>query len=63
MVPLYSLSIEYVNFNLKYEISTGSVFFSILSVNCSHVCVIYVKINEKILNGGLEVSLSIYIYI
>ena len=33
--------------------------FSILSVNCSHVCIIYVKIHEKISSGGLEVSLSI----
>ena len=33
--------------------------FSILSVNCSHVCIIYVKIYEKILSGGLEVSFSI----
>ena len=43
------------------EILTGSVllFFSILSVNCSHVCIIYLKIYEKISSGGLEVSLSI----
>ena len=33
--------------------------FSILSVNCSHVCIILVKICEKISSGGLEVSLSI----
>ena len=33
--------------------------FAILSVNCSHVCFIYVKIYEKISSGGLEVSLSI----
>ena len=33
--------------------------FSILSVNCSHVCIIYVKIYEIILSGGLEVSFSI----
>ena len=32
-----------------------------LSVNCSHVCFIYVEIYEKISSGGLEVSLSIYI--
>ena len=32
---------------------------SILSVNCSHLCIIYVEIYEKILSGGLEVSLSI----
>ena len=32
---------------------------SILSVNCSHVCIIYLKIYEKISSGGLEVSLSI----
>ena len=31
----------------------------ILSVNCSHACIIYVKIYEKISSGGLEVSLSI----
>ena len=30
--------------------------FYILSVNCSHVCIIYVKIYEKISSGGLEVS-------
>ena len=43
------------------EILTGSVqsIFSILSVNCSHVCIIYVKIYEKISSGGLEVSFSI----
>ena len=43
------------------EILTGSVIFdfSILSVNCSHLCIIYVKIFEKILSGGLEVSFSI----
>ena len=35
--------------------------FSILSVNCSHVCIIYVKIYEKLSSGGLEVSLSIHI--
>ena len=34
--------------------------FSILSVNCSHVCIIYLKIYEKMLSGGLEVSFSIY---
>ena len=33
--------------------------FSILSINCSHVCIIYVKVYEKISSGGLEVSLSI----
>ena len=43
------------------EILTGSVYliFSILSVNCSHVCFIYVKIYEKISSGGLEISFSI----
>ena len=35
------------------------MYFSILSVNCRHVCIIYVKIYEKILGGGLEVSFSI----
>ena len=34
--------------------------FSMLSVNCSHVCFIYVKIYEKISSGGLEVSPSIH---
>ena len=34
--------------------------FSILSVNCSYLCIIYIKIYEKILSGGLEVSFSIY---
>ena len=33
--------------------------FSILNVNYSRVCIIYVKIYEKISSGGLEVSLSI----
>ena len=33
--------------------------FSILSVNFSHVCIIYFKIYEKMSSGGLEVSLSI----
>ena len=32
---------------------------SILSVNCSHVCIIYLKICDKISSGGLEVSFSI----
>ena len=31
-----------------------------MSVNCSHVCFIYVKIYEKISSGGLEVSFSIH---
>ena len=31
-----------------------------LSVNFSYVCIIYVKIYEKISSGVLEVSLSIY---
>ena len=30
-----------------------------MSVNFSHVCIIYVKIYEKMSSGGLEVSLSI----
>ena len=34
--------------------------FSILSINCSHVCIIYDKIHGKISSGSLEVSLSIY---
>ena len=37
-----------------------SIDFSILNVNCSHVCIIYAKIYEKISSGGLEVSLSIF---
>ena len=40
-----------------------SIDFFILSVNCSNVCIIYVKIYEKISSAGSEVSLSIYIYI
>ena len=28
--------------------------------NCSHLCIIYVKIFEKIFSGGLEVSFSIH---
>ena len=44
------------------KILTGSVYliFSMLSVNCSYVSFIYVKIYEKISSGGLEVSLSIF---
>ena len=43
------------------EILTSFVYLiSILSVNFSHVFIIYVKIYEKILSGGLEVSLSIF---
>ena len=62
MVPLYSLSIEHVNFNLwKLNFDRYSLIdFSILSVNCSHLCIIYVKMLEKTLSGGLEVSFSIY---
>ena len=58
---LYSLSIEHVNFNLwKWDFDRLSLIdFSILSVKCSHLCIIYVKIFEKILSGGLEVSFSI----
>ena len=37
------------------------IIFSILSVNFSHVCIICVKIYEKMSSGGLEVSLSIRI--
>ena len=61
MVPLYSLSIEHVNFNVwKWNFDRFSLIdCSILSVNCSHLCSIYVKIFEKILSGGLEVSFSI----
>ena len=40
-------------------IGSVQLIFFILSVNCSHICMIYVKIYEKILSGGLEVSLSI----
>ena len=47
----------------NYEIKNFDRFclfdFSILSVYCSHVCFIYVKIYEIISSGGLEVSLSI----
>ena len=32
-----------------------------MSVNCSHVCIIYVKIYEKTSRGGLDVSFSIVI--
>ena len=62
MVPLYSLSNEHVNFNLwKWDFDRFCLFdFSILSVNCSYVCFIYVEIYEKISSGGLEVSLSIF---
>ena len=34
-----------------------------MSVNFSHVCIIYVKIYEKMSSGGLEVSLSIVIFL
>ena len=54
MVPLYSLSIEHVSFNLND--------LSILSVNCSHLCIIYVKIYEEISSGGLAVSFTIACY-
>ena len=42
------------------EILAGSVYliFSILSVNCSHVCFIYVKIYEKISSCGLRVRFA-----
>ena len=33
--------------------------FSILRVNCSHLCIKYVKVFEKVLSGDLEVSFSI----
>ena len=32
-----------------------------MSVNFSHLCIINVKIYEKMSSGGLEVSLSIYV--
>ena len=35
---------------------------SILRVNYSYVCFIYTEIFEKMLSGGLEVLLIIYIY-
>ena len=61
MVPLNSLSNEHINFNLwKWNFDRLSLInFSILSENWSHVSIIYVKIYEKILSGGLEVSFSI----
>ena len=61
MVPLYNLSIEHVNFNLcKCNFDRFCLIdFSILSVNYSHVCIIYGKIYEKKSSGGLEASLSI----
>ena len=31
-----------------------------MSINFSHVCIIYFKIYEKMSSGGLEVSLSIF---
>ena len=63
MVPLYSLSIEHVNFNLwKRNLNRFSLIdFSILCVNCSHVCIIYVKIYEKILRFYIIDSLSLYV--
>ena len=36
-----------------------SIDFSIVSVNFSHVRIVYIKIYEKMSSGGLEVSLSI----
>ena len=61
MVPLYSLSTEHVIYNLlQWNFDRFCLInFFILSVNFSHVCIIYAKIYEKILSGGLEVSLSI----
>ena len=61
MVPLYSLLFEHVKLNLwKWNFDRFcSIDFPILSVNCSHVCIIYVNIYVKISSGGLEVSLSI----
>ena len=44
---------------LKVTDYAALINFSILSVNCSHSCIIYAKIFEKILSGGLEVSFSI----
>ena len=63
MVPLYSLSIEHVICLYENEIFDRFcvIIFSILSVNCSHKCIIYFWIYKKISNGGLKVSLSIYI--
>ena len=60
LYTVYQLSMLFSIF--KNEIFTGSVqlIFSILSVNLSHVRIIYVKIYEKMSSGGLEVSLSIY---
>ena len=59
MVPLYSLSIKHVLSNFD---RVCFIDFSILSVNCSHVCIIYVQIYEKISSGGFEVLFSFYMY-
>ena len=58
----FTIWIEHVNFNLwKWNFDRCCLIdFSILSVNCSHACIIYVKIYAKISSGGLAVSLSIY---
>ena len=42
------------------EILTHSIELTILSVNFSYVCFIFVEIFEKMSSGGLEVSFSIY---
>ena len=61
MVPLYSLSTEHVIFKLcQWNFDRFCLIdFTILSVNFSHVCIICVKIYEKISSGGLEAR-SVY---
>ena len=59
LYTVYQLSILLSIYENEILTSFVELFFSILSVNCSHVCMIYVKIYEKISSGGLEVSLSI----
>ena len=61
LYTVYQLSIILIYEHKVLTVSV-SLIFSILSVNCSHVCIIYVKIYEKISSGGLEVSLSIFLY-
>ena len=57
MVPSHSL--RACNFQFM-KVKFCLIDFPILSVDCSHVCIKYVKIYENILSGGLEVSLSIF---
>ena len=60
LYTVYQLSIIISNYENEIFDRFCLINFSILSVNCSHLCIIYVKIYVKISSGGLEVSLSIH---